>query len=146
MEPKNLDWYLDEAKRVGLYRSDGQLSKALGVTRATISAYRNRRQWPCDDAMIKIAEIAGLDPYKALMDLNAWRATTPAVRTAYRRLAELVGGTMAAVLIGAFLSSGAANAIGTDRAERYANRETASGPDSITYATIVFGVIRAEWP
>ena len=35
--------------------------------------YRSGKQLPSDETMVKIAEIAGLDPYEALLRLNIWR-------------------------------------------------------------------------
>lgn len=52
---------------------------------------------PSDGAMVDLARAAGVDPVRALIDLNIWRSQEPA-RGVYRRmLAALVRGDGAAL-------------------------------------------------
>lgn len=91
-----LDEYIDRAvERTGL--TDRQLGIFLGKGRATVSHWRCKRTWPADGTMIALAEVAGMDPEQALIDLNIWRSTGE-TRRIYQRLADHLAGSTAAAL------------------------------------------------
>jgi hypothetical protein len=83
---KTIDQYIDRAiERTGL--TDRQLGPFLGRGVGTVSHWRCKRAWPADDTMIALAEVAGLDPEQALIDLNIWRSSGE-TRRIYERLAD----------------------------------------------------------
>ena len=84
--PRTLDDYLDLAKDHAGLTSDRELARRLGKTANPCTQWRTRRSWPADGTMVKIAELAGVDPCQALLDLARWRTDGPA-RAAWTDLA-----------------------------------------------------------
>lgn len=114
----NIDGYIDAALKAGDFPSERQLSIFLGFGPDAICTYRTKRCWPSDDTMIRLAEIAGADPERALLDLNLWRATSGRVKATYSRIREkLTSGSRSVaqvlVLIGSLLAIVPANAAAT---------------------------------
>lgn len=69
-----IDDYLDAAKEVNNFKSDRKLCEAIGLKPTAITQWRTRRAWPTDTAMIRISELANVDPAEGLIDLNIWRS------------------------------------------------------------------------
>ena len=69
-----IDNYCDRAKAQSNIKSDRKLADALGITSPSLSQYRRKRAWPSDNTMVKLAELAGLDPKQGLLYLSTWRA------------------------------------------------------------------------
>jgi len=89
-----IDVYIDLARELNGLSSDRRVAQALGVTPATVNAWRSKRQWPSDQAMIRLADLTQRARECALVDLNMWRARTPAVRQTYGKiLGRLTGMT-----------------------------------------------------
>lgn len=87
--------YLDAAKsRIGV-EADWKLSLEMGKSPAWASHMRSGRDWPSDDTMIRLAELAGADPARALLQLNLWRASSPAVSMQYSRLLQRIASLFA---------------------------------------------------
>lgn len=86
---KNLDWYIDEARRVGGVPSDGKLALSLGMARVSVNHWRQGKAWPSDENMIALARVAGISPAVALVDLAIWRAKKDEVSSVWKRLAEV---------------------------------------------------------
>ena len=70
---RSIDDYLDAAKQRQGVSSDTKLGKLIGVSSPVMSGMRTRRNWPSDPTMVRIAELAGVDPAEALIDLSIWR-------------------------------------------------------------------------
>ena len=66
---KKLDQYLDIAKENHSIKADRQLSIALGLTHGQVNNFRKGKALPSDETMVKIAQLAGIDPEKALHEL-----------------------------------------------------------------------------
>ena len=122
-----IDDYLDRALLARGFTSDRELSAALGLTGIAVSTYRTKRCWPREETMITIAEFAGIDARRAVMDLNTWRAKSTRVRDLYAKIAASLAAVVAAVLIGGITSAHAGTA-----GEQFAVR----APLSIHYAII----------
>lgn len=93
----NLNEYLQLACERANLQSDRALSVRLGRSHGVVSMMRVGKMWPDDATMLRIAEVAGVDPNRALIDLNEWRAKAPEVKAQYRELARALG---RAVVIG----------------------------------------------
>lgn len=122
---RTVDWYIDRAMIRSGAPSERQLSGRLGLAHNSLTNYRTHRAWPSDQAMIALADLAGIDPDVALMDLNRWRTKSDAARDRYERLATLLekaGATAAAILLGVGILAGPGRA----DAEPMANRLTLS--------------------
>ena len=90
-----LDFYLEKAKQRLGTDSDRQLAKSLNVSNVTVCAWRKRHQWPSDERMLAIAEMADISPDQALIELNIWRTASPGARRYYESLLKRI----AAILI-----------------------------------------------
>ena len=82
-----IDDYINAAREMRGFLSDNQLSKALGFKSSAVNHWRTKRAWPGDDTMIRLAEMAGIDPDLALIHLNAWRSRGEA-KSRYSGLAD----------------------------------------------------------
>ena len=94
-----IDDYIDLAMSRRGFGSDRELGRALGFKGNPVNHWRTRRAWPADQTMVRLAQMAGVDPVWALVELNVWRAPTGAVRDEYlavKRLVELARGIAAA--------------------------------------------------
>lgn len=108
-----IDQYIDAAcERARL--TDRQLGKYLGKSHATVSHWRTKRTWPADETMIALAEVAGMDPEQALIDLNIWRSTGEARRVYERMAGHLAPAALclAVILMGQAIFSTPATAYG----------------------------------
>lgn len=54
--------------------NDNQLAKALGTQRQNIQEYQSGRVFPREDMFLRLAELAGIDEFTAMLDLALWRA------------------------------------------------------------------------
>lgn len=123
--PKTLDDYIDLAKdRAGL-TSDRDLGRRLGFTGSPISFWRTGKAAPADDTMIRLAEVAGVDPVKALIDLKVWTAQGKAVGV-YREIAEKLGRIAAGIAL-VTLAAGASTQPGTGTLEDQSNLLISNG-------------------
>lgn len=96
---QQVDFYIDAAKARQHFKSDRELSRALGAKGNPVTQWRCRRSWPADDTMLRLADLAGLDPVNSLMDLNRWRAASSNVRSVYERIAHRLSGTAASIIV-----------------------------------------------
>lgn len=85
-----IDDYIDLAIANQRFKSERELGRALGFKGNPVNHWRTRRTWPADATMLRLAELARVDPVWALMDLNVWRSQSDAVRGAYVALQRLV--------------------------------------------------------
>ncbi|MBB59020.1 MAG: hypothetical protein CMM42_17540 [Rhodospirillaceae bacterium] len=78
-----IDSYLDYAKDALSVRSDRKLAKLIGVTPATVNAWRGKRQWPTEEAMIRLGDLLDIPAKVALMDLRRWASKSFEASEAY---------------------------------------------------------------
>ena len=97
---RTIDEYLDLAIARCDLPSDRQLSIKMGLSPAALSRFRRKRDFPSDDTMLALAALAGVAESEALIDLNYWRAKSPAARSTYERIAARLNG---AAVTGALL-------------------------------------------
>ena len=92
---KTIDDYIDAARaRAGL-PSDRQLALTMKIDPATLNGWRMKRTWPADGQLFRLAELAGIDPKIALLQLNAWRTKSEAARSEYTTMAALIAKSLA---------------------------------------------------
>ncbi len=95
-----IEEYLEAAKRRLGATSDRELCRALNVGISTISQWRTRRQWPTDRYMLRLAELAAIDPERALVELNIWRSESNSIADRYRAiLAKIVASLLLALYL-----------------------------------------------
>jgi transcriptional regulator with XRE-family HTH domain len=98
-----LDQMLDQAKERQNLTSDRKLAEALGKRGSYITFYRRRGNYPDNDTLLRLAELAEIDPSEALILLNIWRTKSDEAREHYTKLlAKIAAGVvMAAYIAGA---------------------------------------------
>lgn len=102
---RNPSWYLDEAKHISGVKSDRQLSEMIGQSSNWAAQIRSGRAFPADETMMKLAAIAGVDPWTALLDLNMWRSQG-AAQDVYRSILEKIKASIVIIaLLGALSAS-----------------------------------------
>lgn len=79
---KAIDW-IEKIKTTHGLESDYAVAKRLGVSRFTVSGYRNRPGATFDEEIaFKVAEALGVDPVGIIIDQVAERSKSPAVASA----------------------------------------------------------------
>jgi len=85
---KNITDYIDTAIARSGSKSKRKFCELLGVSSSWIVA-TSRGTLPTDETMLRLAEIAGVPPHVALLDLNIWRSKGKA-QAVYKRLSQAV--------------------------------------------------------
>ncbi|HEX6960214.1 MAG TPA: helix-turn-helix transcriptional regulator [Ferrovibrio sp.] len=85
----DIDDYIDMAIKEQRLTSESQLAAMLGVTRATVSNWRQKKAWPSRGVMLRLAYYAGVSQDEALMHLFIWQEKQPHVR---KLLVHMLGG------------------------------------------------------
>jgi transcriptional regulator with XRE-family HTH domain len=85
---------LDAAKAAQGWKSDYRLCKALGVTSSRLGNWRSGRNTPDDGMVLRLAQLAGIDPARVLAGIAAERSSDAEVKRAWLKIA-----TAAAVLL-----------------------------------------------
>lgn len=93
-----LDFYLSRAKEREGVTSDRQLSLRIPFNETGVSMWRMGRAWPSDAHMIRLCEMAGVDPHEGLLDLMQWRADKKTAAV-WKQLAQRIASAAAVMLI-----------------------------------------------
>lgn len=96
--------YLDAIKARHQLPSDYAAAKALGVTRTSVSRYRNGSDTFADTVAIRVAELLDMDPAEVLIDCQMERAPDPATRAAWGALLARLGGHAAGFFLACLLT------------------------------------------
>lgn len=88
--------YMKLAKDRHAHASKRQLSIALGLVPSTLHYWDSQRFWPTDEAMIRLADMAGVDRLEALIDRNTWRAEGRA-KSCYQQIGQILARSAATV-------------------------------------------------
>lgn len=97
MNNRDLEFYIDAAKKAQGYKSDLELGRALNFAGSGVSFWRKKKSLPNDQRMIELAKMAGIDPAVALIDLAMWRTEGETKQT----YASILQKLQACILIGA---------------------------------------------
>lgn len=93
-----LEHVLDRAKERANLRSDRELGRAIGSSNPSyISFYRTRNVLPSDGQMIRLAELAEMDPNEALLWLNVWRAKDETAKSRYKKMIATIASAAALI-------------------------------------------------
>lgn len=98
---RTIDDYMDTARKNHGFRSDRELSRALGFRGQAASNWRTKRAWPSDDVMVRLAEMAEIPPEEALLDLCVWRTGGTEAGPIYSKIADKVRAAAIAAIAGA---------------------------------------------
>lgn len=83
--------YLDAIKAKQSLSSDYAVSKALGISRQRITAYRKGDDSFSDETAAKVAELLDADPEEVVIAAHAERAKDERTRALWARLAKKAG-------------------------------------------------------
>lgn len=95
--------FIADVKSKYSIESDYAAAKLLGVSKMTMSHYRNGKGLLGDDSAIRVAELLGLDTGYVLACIASERARKPEVKAAWKHTAEMLYGLAAALAVVAFL-------------------------------------------
>lgn len=125
---RDIDWYIKTAVYNQRLSSPRALGPALGKSPNSASNWATRRAWPSDEVMVQLAEMCGVPPEEALVELCIWRTAGTPAGNVYVRLLEAAGKSAAVLLVAllAYAASGTpAHAVAT---EHVANKAAVNGP------------------
>ena len=105
---RDISFYLDAAIKKNGFKSDLELGRALNYKGSQIHYLRTKKSKISDAKMIELARLAGEDEATALMDLNMWRAPSPAVQSAYAKILHSLNHAAIVIIIAAFALIGSA--------------------------------------
>lgn len=72
--------------------NQNRLAKELNVSSAFMANMKTGKKLPSEETILKLAELAGIEKEKALIDLNMWRAKDDADRLAvWQRISKMIG-------------------------------------------------------
>lgn len=91
--------YLDAARARRFLEADVHLSLVLGQSSAWASQVRRGLTFPSEDAMVRLAELAGISPDIALLDLARERAKNPAVRSTWANILQRIAVAVVVALL-----------------------------------------------
>lgn len=106
-----IDQYCDAAIKARGFKSDRELSRALGFASNAVTHWRTKRAWPSDETMIELARLAEQDTTTALAALNAWRAPE-SVQPFYMKMVKRLAQTAAAIALAGSVATSPAAAAG----------------------------------
>lgn len=116
---RDISWYIEEAKAKSGAKSDRKLCEMLGMAENATHAWKKRNVLPSDETMMKLAQIAGVDPWTALLDLNMWRSQG-AAQNVYRSILEKIKASIVIIALLGALSASPASAEGKQYTLHYA--------------------------
>lgn len=125
---KNFNDYAEKAiSRYGL-AGYNNLAREVGITKCSMSEFRNGKKTPSEETFLKIVELSGLPKEEALIDLNLWRSkNNPELNKIWQRLSKMVGCLVAASILSNYAFSKSYNHNLTENLD-------SSRPINISYA------------
>jgi len=99
---KTIFHVLNEAKRLSGAKNDSDLARMIGVKQQNLRPWQKGYGLPKDDVMIRLCELAEIDPAEGLLMLNTWRSEGE-VKQTYESLLTKLGKSAAALLLGAVI-------------------------------------------
>ena len=91
-------YYFDEAKKKLAFESDNAMAVWLGVSRATVSLWRNDVGSMDDYAAAKIAGVLGINPMEVIATANAEREKTEERKEFWQDFYKRLGGIAASII------------------------------------------------
>jgi transcriptional regulator with XRE-family HTH domain len=99
VQPMKASEWIDRVKSECGWESDYRVAKELGLSKATVSAYRTRTPTLDDDTAVKVAAALGTEPELIILDQVAERTKNDEARAAIGRVLQRLGGIAATVLM-----------------------------------------------
>ncbi|MBL8226193.1 MAG: hypothetical protein JNM50_12790 [Chromatiales bacterium] len=119
--PESPTWRLVELVRAAHERATGapctdyRLARLLGLAPSTVTGWRAGKRMAAG-AVVRAAELAGVDPAPWLLEITAEREPDPGARQVFERAAARLAGTAAAVMLAAAVLLAPGPAVAATRA------------------------------
>jgi transcriptional regulator with XRE-family HTH domain len=78
---RDVNFYIDEAKRNSGAKSDRKMCEMLGLAENAIHAWKKKNVHPSQETMMKLAKLAGVPAHQALLDHAVWTSSGTAKST-----------------------------------------------------------------
>ncbi len=95
---RTIDFYIDQARKNSGIQSDAKLGKSIGLSRGAITQFRTKRSWPSEETLTSLAELAGIDPADAVLELGMWK-TTGKAHQVYKSIYSRLHGVLTVMII-----------------------------------------------
>lgn len=91
-KPLTFTQYVEKAKENSQIDSNNKVASKLGISSASIAIFCNERGYPSQETVLKLANLAGVSPEKALIDFNLWKTKDkPNAQKVWLKLAKMIG-------------------------------------------------------
>lgn len=90
--------YISAAMQNSQCKSERKLCDMLDISNTSITNYRNKGVIPTSETMLKLAKLAGVPEWQALLDLQEWRAENENEKAIWRQISEKIK-TAALILV-----------------------------------------------
>ena len=95
---RDLTFYVEAAIKNSGVTSDRKLAALMNMSPNVVSFWRSRKVLPSDEVMVRLAQVGGIDPFIALLDLNMWRSEG-AAKTTYKKMLEKITAAICGLII-----------------------------------------------
>lgn len=84
--------YMDKAKDYQGFPSDRQVALSLGITTAAVSKFCKGKEFPSQETVLRLANLAGVKPEAALIDFNLWKTIDkPNAHRIWLKISKMIG-------------------------------------------------------
>lgn len=133
---RDIFFYVDEAMRRSGVRSERKLCHLIGISDNSITAYRNKGVLPTDDTMVKLARIAQIPEWEALLDLQIWKSENENVKSIWKALQKKIVPVILIALTSACFA-GSAPALAAKEVSSYENDTVYYGKLRIKFIKVI---------
>jgi hypothetical protein len=82
--------YVSEAQQKNDIHSLSKLAQMIGISKNSMSVMYKKQTLPGETTILKLAELAGIPPEEALIDLQIWKAKSPEAKSVWEKLRNMV--------------------------------------------------------
>lgn len=98
--------YIDAAKTKQGYTTNTELANAIGITTAAFSMWNKLKSYPSEANMVKLSELADIDPKLGIIDCEIWRAEGAPHTKVLTEMRQIIQSAAAVFLLAITLSFG----------------------------------------
>lgn len=82
--------YVSEAQQKNDIHSLSKLAQMIGISKNSMSVMYKKQTLPGEATILKLAELAGIPPEEALIDLQIWKAKSPEAKSIWERMRNMI--------------------------------------------------------
>lgn len=92
--------YVEKAKKNTQISNSYEIAEMLGMKAGSLTDFIKGRAYPSQDTMLKLANLAGISPERALIDFNLWKTQDkPNAHKVWLKLSKMIGCLILSTLI-----------------------------------------------